>query len=219
MAAANGIVPVAGSVDATGPAAGERGGSVTVEGQRVLLDHGSLVDASGRAGGGAIRVGGDFHGTNPDVRNAEVTGVTSGAVLRADALDAGNGGTVAIWADGTTRFYGNISAKGGANGGDGGFVEVSGKQNLEFNGDVTTLAAKGKNGTLLLDPNDITIAASLASPQDNHLNAVRPVGSRPARSSRRQSQCDDDQHDEARVDRCHEQHRPEREQLDHDRLL
>jgi hypothetical protein len=90
-----GIVALSGKVDASGLATGERGGSVTVEGQRVLLDNGSIVDASGSAGGGAIRIGGDFHGTNPVIRNAEATVVEPGAVLRSDAVDQGHGGTVA----------------------------------------------------------------------------------------------------------------------------
>ena len=53
-----GAVAVSGRLDATGLAAGERGGSVTVQGQYVGLDNGARLDASGDAGGGAIRVGG-----------------------------------------------------------------------------------------------------------------------------------------------------------------
>ena len=110
-----GIVAVSGRVDATGLAAGERGGSVSVEGQRVLLDNGSLVDASGSAGGGSIRVGGDFHGANPEVRNAEVDRRHRGRGRARRCDDAGHGGTVAIWSDGLTRFYGSISAHAAAN--------------------------------------------------------------------------------------------------------
>ncbi|HWJ56333.1 MAG TPA: filamentous hemagglutinin N-terminal domain-containing protein, partial [Vicinamibacterales bacterium] len=158
----DGIVRVAGQLDATGLGAGERGGSVTVEGQRVLVDAGSVVDASGVVGGGAIRVGGDFHGANPGIRNAEATVVAAGAVLRADAVDQGQGGSVAIWSDGLTRYQGSISARGGERGGDGGFVEVSGKQSLVYDGKVDTRAPKGATGTLLLDPTDITIDESVA---------------------------------------------------------
>ena len=127
---AEGIVAVSGRVDASGLAAGERGGSVTVEGQRVLLDNGSLVDASGSAGGGSIRVGGDFHGANPEVRNAEVTVVTQ---ARSCVPTRPTPATAARWRSGPTaltRFHGSISARGGERGGDGGFVEVSGKQSL-----------------------------------------------------------------------------------------
>ena len=154
-----GIVAVAGKIDATGLAAGEHGGSVTVEGQRVLLDNGSAIDASGSGGGGSIRVGGDFHGANPEIHNAEATVVTgTGAgVARSDAVDQGQGGTVAIWSNGLTRYEGSVSARGGERGGDGGFVEVSGKQSLMYEGKVDTRASKGATGTLLLDPTDVVI--------------------------------------------------------------
>ena len=46
---------------------------------------------------------------------------------------------------------------GGTRSGNGGFVEVSGKQTLNFAGTVTTKAPHGKAGTLLLDPAHIEI--------------------------------------------------------------
>jgi len=64
---------------------------------------------------------------------------------------------VVVWADGRTSAAGSISARGGAQSGDGGFVEVSGKQWLGFNARVDTRAPKGHVGTLLLDPQDIDI--------------------------------------------------------------
>jgi CHAT domain-containing protein len=78
-------------------------------------------------------------------------------VIRVDAVDQGNGGEAIVWADGRTDFAGTITAKGGANGGDGGFVEVSGKESLGFTGTVDTTAINGATGTLLLDPTDILI--------------------------------------------------------------
>jgi hypothetical protein len=45
-------------------------------------------------------------------------------------------------------------------GGDGGFAEVSGKQDLIFNGTVDLRAPRGAMGTLLLDPEDLTIQAT-----------------------------------------------------------
>jgi hypothetical protein len=71
-------------------------------------------------------------------------------------VEVGDGGRVIIWADDTTRFYGDISATGGALGGEGGFAEVSGKEKLDFDGWVTLAAVSGESGTLLLDP-DILI--------------------------------------------------------------
>jgi hypothetical protein len=47
--------------------------------------------------------------------------------------------------------------RGGARGGDGGFVEVSGKGGLVFAGTVNALAPYGNAGSLLLDPTNIEV--------------------------------------------------------------
>ena len=72
-----------------------------------------------------------------------------------------------IWADDTTQYLGNISARGGAISGDGGFVEVSGKKHLNFQGTVDTLAPYGKIGSLLLDPENITIVNGFSGANDD----------------------------------------------------
>ena len=78
-------------------------------------------------------------------------------MLRADAHDSGNGGKVVVWSDDSTRFRGSISARGGDEGGNGGFVEVSGKQRLGFSGKVDVGAPKGQLGSVLLDPDDLYV--------------------------------------------------------------
>jgi filamentous hemagglutinin family protein len=137
-----------------------QGRSIDVLGERVGLLAGAAVDASGAQGGGQVRIGGDYQGKNPDVPNAKRTYVDAQATIKADAAEAGNGGRVIVWSDEATRMQGRISARGGAQGGDGGFVEVSGKQYLEFAGRADTRAPQGKAGMLLLDPNDIEINAT-----------------------------------------------------------
>jgi trimeric autotransporter adhesin len=134
------------------------GGDVRILGQRVALDAGAQVVASGSAGGGQIRVGGDYQGSNADVQNAQRVHVAAGATLQADATVNGDGGRVIVWSDENTRYYGDLSAKGGSQGGNGGFAEVSGKQNLEFAGGADLTASAGKAGTLLLDPLDILVS-------------------------------------------------------------
>lgn len=136
------------------------GGRIDVLGQQVALLAGAKLDASGPNGGGQVRVGGDFQGKNPDVPNAMRTYVDGAASIHADATVRGNGGRVIVWADEVTRMHGRISARGGAEGGNGGFAEVSGKQFLDFNGRVDLRAPRGAAGTLLLDPEDITIVSS-----------------------------------------------------------
>ena len=55
-------------------------------------------------------------------------------------------------------------ARGGANGGNGGFVETSSKRQLNFTGTVDTRAPKGAVGTLLLDPENYYINATGTAP-------------------------------------------------------
>ncbi len=59
--------------------------------------------------------------------------------------------------DDSTRVYGLISARGGNIGGDGGFVETSGKQGLEISSVPDVSAINGKGGEWLIDPNHIDI--------------------------------------------------------------
>ena len=136
---------------------GTTGGTIEVLGNEAGVMDGATVSANGAQGGGTVLVGGDFQGKNPDVQNALVTYVAPTASISADALQNGNGGKVIVWADDTTRAYGNISARGGSNVGNGGFVEVSGHNYLDFQGYVDTRAPQGLAGSLLLDPSDITI--------------------------------------------------------------
>jgi len=138
------------------------GGTIHLLGERVALTGNARVDASGETGGGTVLAGGDYRGRNPDILNAKQLYMSGDAVISADALGAGNGGKVIAWSDGNTRVYGSISARGGAQSGDGGFVETSGHV-LDMQGRVDTRAANGRAGTLLLDPTSIFIATDQAS--------------------------------------------------------
>ncbi|OGA65086.1 MAG: hypothetical protein A3G83_06905, partial [Betaproteobacteria bacterium RIFCSPLOWO2_12_FULL_68_20] len=146
---------VAGTVEAIGSSG--KGGTVQALGVRVGVVGNGVIDASGETGGGTVLVGGDFQGKNPEVQNAERTYIGSDGVIRADARATGDGGRVIVWADDWTKFYGTVTARGGTQSGDGGFVEISGKQSLLFAGSVNTSAPNGQTGTLLLDPDTFTI--------------------------------------------------------------
>jgi filamentous hemagglutinin family protein len=149
-------VLVSGTLDASGYASGQTGGSIVVTGDNVGILSGAKIDASGSAGGGTIQIGGDFHGAGK-TPTALHTIVQNDTVIAADAITTGNGGTVAVWADGSTVFDGSIEAKGGAQSGNGGYVETSGRQTLSMNGTVDASAANGDAGTWLMDPNNVTI--------------------------------------------------------------
>ena len=160
-----------GVISAAGTAPGTAGGSVEILGDDVGLFDNAEVDVSGDAGGGTALIGGDEHGANAVIQDAEAAYVSAGSQIKADAVSSGNGGKVVVWSDNSTRFYGTASARGGANGGNGGFMEVSGEQFLDFRGGGITLAPRGQSGTLLLDPNtDLTIDNG----SDNNINGTSP---------------------------------------------
>ncbi|HEX5068093.1 MAG TPA: filamentous hemagglutinin N-terminal domain-containing protein, partial [Myxococcota bacterium] len=119
-----GIVEVSGTLDASDRAEGGTGGRIEVTGERIALRSAEL-DASGDLGGGEVLVGGDFQGKG-DVRTSDITFADPDTQIRADAVREGDGGKVIRGADYTTGFRGDIAARGGAEGGDGGLVEVSG---------------------------------------------------------------------------------------------
>ncbi|GAB4391956.1 MAG: hypothetical protein Tsb005_03910 [Gammaproteobacteria bacterium] len=148
-------VRVAGLIEARGDDAGEIGGQVQVLGQAVRVETATL-DVSGEAGGGTINVGGNYQGEGP-LPNAETTYIGPESRLYANAISDGDGGEVIVWANGRTDFYGLIEARGGALSGDGGFVEVSGKEVLVYGGTVDLRAPNGEFGDLLLDPYNLTI--------------------------------------------------------------
>jgi len=143
------------------------GGKIQATGTQVGLVNATL-NASGQTGGGTVLIGGDYQGKGT-LPNAQNTYVSQDSVIQANALTQGNGGKVIVWADGNTQFLGSIEAKGGVNGGDGGFAEVSGKQNLGFQGNVNLSATQGKLGNLLLDPENITIIDSTGAVNDSSL--------------------------------------------------
>ena len=144
-----------------------------------------MLDASGAGDGGSIEIGGGLRGApiaspvlagagapaTAPLPAAKRTVVREGARLAANAGAQGDGGKVVVWAEEATGFRGAIEARGGAQAGNGGFAEVSGRRGLAFDGAVDLTAAKGATGTLLLDPDSVTIVADDAdgAPQDPEL--------------------------------------------------
>ncbi|WP_198262709.1 filamentous hemagglutinin N-terminal domain-containing protein [sulfur-oxidizing endosymbiont of Gigantopelta aegis] len=153
-------VEIEGLVSAQGLGQSSKGGKVVITGDEVEIESNTLIDASGQQGGGEILIGGDYQGKG-DVKTAKKTEIDKNVIIKADAITAGDGGKVIIWADEKTEFEGDISAKGGKQSGDGGFVEVSGKKKLKFEGNVDTTAENGQIGMLLLDPEFISVVAAI----------------------------------------------------------
>ena len=158
ITALGGDAKVAGTITASAETG--QGGTIQVLAKNVRLEPGAALEAAGDAGGGTILVGGDAHGASPDVANATTTAVAAGVTLNADARVNGDGGKVIVWADNATAFDGTISARGGEQGGNGGFGETSGRNVLYFGGTADLSARRGRRGTLLLDPTNITVAGT-----------------------------------------------------------
>ncbi|BBC26546.1 filamentous hemagglutinin N-terminal domain-containing protein [Pseudanabaena sp. ABRG5-3] len=173
-AIASGVIDVSSNIG--------KGGEINVLGDRVGLVSAKL-NASGAIGGGTVLIGGDFQGKGI-VPNAQYTFISKDSTILADALNQGNGGRVIAWADIANTYLGNISAKGGSVTGNGGFVEVSGKENLLFQGKANTAAPHGIVGTILLDPTNLDITAigqlnavgNLILQATNNINITVPAG-------------------------------------------
>lgn len=140
---------------------GEKGGTIHLMADALFLFGSSQIDTSNRAGEGEIFIGAGMQGKDAAFTNARQIYVEKGATFFADALEIGNGGRVILFSNGTTAFEGMISARGGFQGGDGGFAEVSGKE-LSYLGFSNLTAPAGNTGTLLLDPFNIIIGTVAA---------------------------------------------------------
>ncbi|CAN5310336.1 two-partner secretion system adhesin CdrA [soil metagenome] len=141
------------------------GGAITVTGKDIALK-GATVDASGKTGGGSIRIGGDALGQG-SLQQAQSVTMDANTQIHADATGTGNGGNVTLWSTGTTSVAGLITAKGGADGGNGGLIETSG-HHVDFTGlRVDTSAPKGITGSWLVDPTDLTVDAAASTISSN----------------------------------------------------
>jgi filamentous hemagglutinin family protein len=156
IAPVNGLAIASGRIDVS---SSQVGGTVQVLGNQVQAIAAN-INASGSTGGGTVLIGGDYQGQGT-LPKAQQTTISADSVIQTDALTQGNGGKVVVWSDGATQFSGQITAKGGQLGGNGGLVETSGKQSLEvLDANVNASAPAGSAGTWLLDPTDITIATT-----------------------------------------------------------
>ncbi len=135
------------------------GGNIKVLGNNVGLFDNAQVDASGANGGGTVLIGGDRTGQNNQIRNAEFIYLGENTQVNTDATNNGNGGKLITFASDTARIYGRLSARGGVNGGDGGFIETSGLRGFEITSAPDIAAPMGQGGQWLIDPYNIDIVA------------------------------------------------------------
>ncbi|MGB8088153.1 MAG: filamentous hemagglutinin N-terminal domain-containing protein [Candidatus Rhabdochlamydia sp.] len=153
--AQEGTTEITGSVEAS---------DIKLLGKEVLLKEQAIIDASSDTQGGKVLIGGGYKGQDIDIPLAEHVLIDSEVQIHADAKQTGNGGEIIIWSEENTGFLGSLSAKGGDLSGDGGFIEVSGKKGLTFEGLVDLTATHGKTGYLLIDPDNINIIPTGTDP-------------------------------------------------------
>ena len=128
------------------------GGAIVLRGVGGDVVNSGIVDASG-ANGGRVAL----------VSDRDVT-VTAGARVTATGEGAGKGGVVRLITDQnlTVQTGAEVRAAGGADGGQGGFVEVSaikGALRVDF-----AAVDPGQGGALLIDPATLTIAVGSTGP-------------------------------------------------------
>ena len=174
-----GSIIVEGQLSATGRQPGTTGGAIeVVTDQNVVVAGTAKLNASGTAGGGTVAIGTTLARASggPTVTptlTAKNVLVANGATIAANATKKGNGGRVVVLSTSATEIAGQISAKGGANGGNGGFIETSGGV-LGVTGSVDLGAPQGTQGTWLLDPVFLDIVGTAPGTED--VNFVRNGG-------------------------------------------
>ncbi|RZL65894.1 MAG: filamentous hemagglutinin N-terminal domain-containing protein [Variovorax sp.] len=137
------------------------GGSINVSGRNVLIGGDGAttrLDSSGVGQGGTVSVR-----TTAVDGEGGVIAMGKSALLEANAVGSGNGGRIEVIGDTGLRAYGRLSARGGASGGNGGFVETS-AANFEMAGiRVDASAPVGIAGTWLIDPFNVSIVSGTAA--------------------------------------------------------
>ena len=160
-----GVVKNSGSLEANSLV--NKGGKIVLEGDHIVMDRNSKIEAKGRTGGGTVLVGGDWQGSG-DMRQATKVTMATGASIDASATDNGDGGKVVLWSDvhntnSVTQVEGSIKAEAGPNGGNGGQIETSGHYLNVDQIDVSTRSAQGNSGTWLLDPSAVQITSTAST--------------------------------------------------------
>jgi hypothetical protein len=179
-----GSISLSGVVVADGVAAGSHGGAVQVDASGgVALAAGSRVSASGKAGGGTVAIGTTLARAKggPGVASAltaQTVDIAQGASVAANATGKGDGGRVTVLSLLSTSMAGDISATGGPRGGNGGFVEVSGEV-LGLTGGIDVGAEFGNTGTILLDPDNLTVVSGASGSGDQDPTLITNSGTIP----------------------------------------
>ncbi len=134
-------------------------GSISLVAQdRIEID--GEIDASGDTAGGRI-----------DIRAQDILLGETGRIDASARVD-GDGGEIVLFADDGVTVQGEILARGGELGGDGGFIETSGLQRLDIRRAADASAPAGEAGQWLIDPNNITIVYGGSTYSDTNVSVT-----------------------------------------------
>jgi hypothetical protein len=162
------------------------GGKISLKGNNVTLASGSRTSAIGGTAGGDICIGVNYtDDLGPEnvlnaIKNndlANIVTVQSNSVIDTSAIQNGNGGSINIWSRTRTSVAGSLYARGGAQGGDGGFIETSSKGNVDIKQGliVDTSSSSGRSGSpgkWVIDPTTLIIDSAAAAAISNALNTT-----------------------------------------------
>ena len=125
------------------------GGQISMLAGGYVALHGAQLDTSGATGGGIISIGYDSTGA----RSTQEVSIDAKSILRADATNNGNGGSINIGANNTVTVSGSLSAQGGPNGGTGGNINISfGNTYTDIASTLLTVASPtGQGGTIVVE--------------------------------------------------------------------
>lgn len=131
--------------------------AIFAAGTVIYLNETAQLTASRATGGADIYLGGVETGNPQIFDRSSIVIAGPGATINASADINGNGGKIILWSQRDTEFYNDLSAMGGENSGNGGFIEVSSLGNLGIYGTASTDAPAGIPGMFLIDPADVVI--------------------------------------------------------------
>ena len=136
-----------GAIDVSAAGDEVNAGRIHIEANRISQSGNLLATGRGNGDGGQISVTAN-----------EAILITRGQSDASGGLH-GDGGELIYFADGATLFTetASLSARGGGESGDGGFIEVSGLDFVAVEGEVDASASNGAAGTFLIDPTNIEI--------------------------------------------------------------
>ncbi len=139
-----------------------QGGTIEVWGKDIRIHGQALLDVSAERQGGVILLGGDAISDRTLPAVTERIQLDAGARLKADSTQRGDGGSITLWSEKQTILEAGslLSAKGGRDGGKGGFIETSSRDDLRLQGTVVASSNGGANGMWLIDPMNINVVSS-----------------------------------------------------------